>query len=780
MNERRVLESWKTIAAYLGRTEKTCRKWERELGLPIHRLDDSVKAHVYAYADEIDRWKDEMLREIHKHKGSAQKLHWERELLRQNRVGILILRLLVRLFRKPFVAVLAAIILLGIMAAALWYFDRQAKIRWANDIAIPEIERLMVTSEYNKIADLAFKAEKYLPGSPRLSRLVSQVVAVISMETNPAGADVYIDDYSDTEEDWQHIGKSPVRSFRMSQGYKHLKIEKKGYETAEGTWLADTRNKLLVISLDRKGKTPAGMIRVRGGGFSPFIYGISHLGSAKLGDYHLDKNEVINKKYKEFMDAGGYKKKEYWKNAFVKDGGVVPWEDAMREFVDRTGRPGPATWELGDYPEGQGDYPVSGVSWYEASAYAEFVGKKLPTVFHWNRAAMYDGIYTFTIPFCNLQGKRLAPAGSYKSLGPFGTYDMAGNVKEWCSNDAAGKRLILGGAWNESQYMFVWYDSYPPFFRSDNFGFRCMKIIDGEGDPEEVYDPIKVIPPPDFSQRKPCSDEVFEIIRGEYTYTKSDLNSKIESKQDWSEHTRIEKVSYDDAQGGRALAYLFLPRQGPPPFQAIVYYPGGSAWLLESILDYGTLKNGEIECINKNGRALVFPVLRGAFERKGQPNVRLSPQTWRETLISDYREIARCLDYLEKRSDFDKEKFAYYGLSAGACLGPKDIALEKRFKAAIFVGGGIWANYYSENRYTAETDMINFAPRVKVPVLMQNGRYDCLLPMESGIKGLYSLLGTPEKDKHLLLYETGHSVWLVNEYRKDLLDFLDRYLGPVE
>ncbi len=61
VTERRVLESWKAIAAYLGRTEKTCRKWERELRLPIHRLDGSAKAHVFAYADELDRWKEEKL-----------------------------------------------------------------------------------------------------------------------------------------------------------------------------------------------------------------------------------------------------------------------------------------------------------------------------------------------------------------------------------------------------------------------------------------------------------------------------------------------------------------------------------------------------------------------------------------------------------------------------------------------------------------------------------------------------------------------------------------------
>ena len=63
MGERRVLDNWKEIAAYLGRSGKTCRHWEKEYGLPIHRLDGSSRAHVFAYTDEVDRWKEHMLRE---------------------------------------------------------------------------------------------------------------------------------------------------------------------------------------------------------------------------------------------------------------------------------------------------------------------------------------------------------------------------------------------------------------------------------------------------------------------------------------------------------------------------------------------------------------------------------------------------------------------------------------------------------------------------------------------------------------------------------------------
>ena len=56
MERKRVLDSWKEIGAYLGRSEKTCRRWEHEVGLPVHRLEESPKAHVFAYPEELDDW----------------------------------------------------------------------------------------------------------------------------------------------------------------------------------------------------------------------------------------------------------------------------------------------------------------------------------------------------------------------------------------------------------------------------------------------------------------------------------------------------------------------------------------------------------------------------------------------------------------------------------------------------------------------------------------------------------------------------------------------------
>ena len=113
-------------------------------------------------------------------------------------------------------------------------------------------------------------------------------------------------------------------------------------------------------------------MRVPGGAVN-----IPGLDEVKLGAFLIDHYEITNRKFKQFIDAGGYQKREYWKQDFIQNGRKLSWEEAMRLFRDSTGRLGPSTWEFAQYPQGHDDYPVNGVSWYEASAYAEFAGKQL-------------------------------------------------------------------------------------------------------------------------------------------------------------------------------------------------------------------------------------------------------------------------------------------------------------------------------------------------------------------------------------------------------------------
>ena len=229
--------------------------------------------------------------------------------------------------------------------------------------------------------------------------------------------------------------------------------------------------------LDKKGALPPGMVRVKG----------EETPLGKLPDFFIDRCEVTNRQFKEFVAAGGYREKRFWTQKFIRDGRELTWEEAVKRFVDQTGLPGPSTWQAGDYPEGQGDYPVSGVSWYEAAAYAEFAGKSLPTGEHWGIAR---GEYTTLIqvpqlggfailaPFSNFRGKGPVPAGSLPGLTAYGALDMAGNVREWCWNETPNGRLIRGGAWDDNPYMFGFLSQAPAMDRSPRNGFRCAVYPD--------------------------------------------------------------------------------------------------------------------------------------------------------------------------------------------------------------------------------------------------------------------------------------------------------------
>src|SRR6185436_7024596 len=140
--------------------------------------------------------------------------------------------------------------------------------------------------------------------------------------------------------------------------------------------------------------------------------------SIRLPAFLIDRFDVTNRAFKRFLDAGGYRNREWWTEPFVKDGRTLSWDEGMAEFRDATGRPGPATWELGAYPEGQDDFPVRGVSWFEAAAFAKFSGKSLPTVYHWRHAAR-PTIYSDILASSNFSDKGPARVGEYAGLGPY-------------------------------------------------------------------------------------------------------------------------------------------------------------------------------------------------------------------------------------------------------------------------------------------------------------------------------------------------------------------------
>lgn len=212
----------------------------------------------------------------------------------------------------------------------------------------------------------------------------------------------------------------------------------------------------------------------------------------------LDRFTVTNREYQKFIADGGYEQMSLWDEAI--------WP-AVLGFVDRTGQPGPKYWEHGVCAAGQENHPVVGVSWYEACAYARWMGKRLPTDPEWVKAASWPIFAEGTKPVqrrfpwgdsmdrskANIAGSGhhglvsvdALPAGASVN----GVEQLIGNVWEWTSSafgawEPAGRKIeteqplksVRGGAFDtyfESQSHSQFQSGAGPLERKHNIGFRC-------------------------------------------------------------------------------------------------------------------------------------------------------------------------------------------------------------------------------------------------------------------------------------------------------------------
>jgi eukaryotic-like serine/threonine-protein kinase len=675
-------------------------------------------------------------------------------------------RRLLAFIRRPLVMVTIFLFLAAMFATGWRWWAATSRANWARNIAAPEIQRLANHGDYAEAFLLARKALDAAPGDSYLEQIWREVSVPAVVNSDPVGSEVALAAYR-SPATWLRVGQTPLNGVRIARGLMRIKISKAGFQDIEGSISPPG----VRLRLDPVGSAPAGMVRVVGGrnsaGFGP---------EGELDDFWIDRYEVTNRQFKEFVDQGGYRRRDYWREPFIEGGRIVPWEDGVGRFRDASGRPGPAAWKSETYPDGQADFPVGGVSWYEAAAYAVFAGKDLPTVYHWYSAANL-GRFADILTVSNFGGKGPAAVGSYGGLGPFGTYDMAGNVKEWCSSQAldeaatfhvrksSGRRFILGGAWNEERYMFADYDARRPFERAPGYGFRLAKYLH----------PLSadLAAPAQFeaagwgaSTRKPVSDGIFAVYRRQHAYDHGPMNAVVEATQEtetWVRHT----VAFDAAYGGeRMRAYLFLPKNASPPYQTVVFFPAADAFQLRSSRDLSVARS---EFIIQSGRALLYPVYKGTYERGSSQET--GPKEERDLRIAWSRDLGRAIDYLETRPDIDRARLAFYGISAGADAGVMLTALEPRLKAGVLQGAGI-------DDVPPEIDSLNYAPRVRIPTLMLNGRYDFDLPVETRQRPLFRLLGTPAENKRHAVFEKGHAL-PVEDVAPEILQWLDRYLGPV-
>ena len=288
---------------------------------------------------------------------------------------------------------ITAVLAGGLATGIYWFSSRDTDRQWLLGEAVPKIEKSIDAGDWEAAYVVAKQAEERTPGAPELAELWKRFSWRVTIPSDPPGAMVYRRAYDAPETAWEALGRTPIKDERVPFGLSRLRFELDGHLTLDraiGTGIilydelptSDSANTSFTIGtetfkLDTASTLPAGMVRV------PAWHEVVNGEDLAFNDFLLDRYEVTNAQYKAFVDSESYRRESLW-DPIMRDGVRVPWDEAL--FTDKTGRPGPSTWEAGDYPDGQAEFPVSGVSWYEAAAYARFMNQELPTTYHWRRA----------------------------------------------------------------------------------------------------------------------------------------------------------------------------------------------------------------------------------------------------------------------------------------------------------------------------------------------------------------------------------------------------------
>jgi dienelactone hydrolase len=655
--------------------------------------------------------------------------------------------------------------------AGLYFAERRAS--WVRETALPMIERLIEADQLDSAFELATQAASRAPDDAVLASLWPSISQTQTFLSEPAGAEVTRASLVDTTH-WFRVGTTPTSPVRIPNNAWYYRYSMPGYRTVTvmGARLGGSYVPIpSPITLRLASDPDSNMVLLRGTQLTGTLYGLSPLESFDLSDFLIDTREVTNGQYKAFVDSGGYTKSEWWDTTIVRDGKPLAWESAMSLFVDRTGRRGPATWEGGAPPRGTDDFPVGGVSWYEARAYARFAGKDLPTVYEWNAAAIPEAA-RWVVPHGRFESNGPVRGGDPQSVTARGVYDMAGNVREWTINAREpGSRYILGGGWSDPHYLFSEIYTQPEFNRSPINGIRLVRRLGTSTDLARASAPIPGLTR-DFATVRPVDDATFRGYLAMYDYDRTPLNATIVSRDSSDDDWVREDVEFDvPGVDARMMAVLFLPKRAEPPYQTVLLWPAADAQVLR---DPQRLSLSYADFYVRGGRALLYPIYEHTYGRGPiQPDVPAATIAHRDQMLRWAREMRRSVDYVTSRPDIDTTKLAFAGTSWGGRLAGVMVAVEPRFRAAVLNVPGL-----TMAEVRPEEDAVNFLPRIRIPVLMLSGKYDSVFPYELSQLPFLRLLGTPTNLKKHVVFEGGHFLprpMMVQES----LNWLDLHLGPV-
>jgi pimeloyl-ACP methyl ester carboxylesterase len=271
---------------------------------------------------------------------------------------------------------------------------------------------------------------------------------------------------------------------------------------------------------------------------------------------------------------------------------------------------------------------------------------------------------------------------------------------------------------------------------------------------------------------RPVDATTFETLLSHYRYDRQPSNARsveVVETADWSR----ERLWVDGLAGDSILLYLYLPKRAAPPFQTLVYVASGGAFFFQPVWQEAEDVLGPHI---KAGRAVLAVVFKGMVER-AWPADFVNPPTpsvrFRDLMVLHATELRLAIDYVETRDEIDMERLAYVGLSFGAGSRLPFAAVDDRYRSVVLIGAGIDERMHPT---LPEAANFNFAPYIKPPKLVVNGRLDEEHPWNTRALPLWNLLREP---KELALVDGAGHHPPVEQHVPPIKAFLDRTLGPV-
>jgi TolB-like protein len=686
---------------------------------------------------------------------------------------------------------LTGLILAGSVVGLLgaFYLHKRKQKSHALEEIMPKIQQLVDQDHYTEAFDLAQSIDNLLTSEQKSDQWLDTFSTQCSISCEPAQAMVYYRPYNGRNIDWRYLGVGPQTDIRLPTGNLQLRFECDGYESQEfalsnpGVLLQNfelpaldeaSQAQIQLFKLERESDAKPGMVYVAERDLFLSLTGLPISEPIPIHSFHIDKFPVTNAEFQSFVASGGYTSDDNWSDLPWPDG--QDWRDLVAGFTDATGEAGPAGWELGTPPTGEEDLPVTGVSWFEAAAYARFAGKRLPNVYEWARAAVpYDAAVT-TIPvammkFSNFLSNGKSASGEFQSLNGCGAFDMFGNVREWAWNEVGQGRGNLGGCHSDLDYFAVWVNSDPAMDRTENHGFRC--VTSDEPQAELQQEIVRIYR--DYKDEQPVSDEAYLALIQPLFATPAPTNPTFLTTSD-ADGIKQERFEIDTGYGVRMPLVVLSPHASSNAIPSIVCFPGMGSFMGSTIDDdIGMMSESMEFIIRQLGCSLVYPCFRGAYERFDHgpiPAQDVARKVWLERTESWCQELSQTIDFIEQSDHLDGDRVGFMGLSYGAIFPTAILALEKRLKTTILISGNLQAG-----RNYPIADSINYYPRILHPVLMMNGRFDTIVSSnETLLQKRMDWLGTPDEDKQQILYGAGHWPFPQNLFKRDMSRWLQKYL----